>query len=153
MWKSFFSWNPETSLLNLPLSNGTGNGIDETWQETHVRRMLCVNHLFYQIAWFCAFGGRGRYKIAGMFEVNLAFYWFIVHSYTEYGHFVVQWDAHSPEVSMNIQTAKVCIPWFAILSISHPNFLQNIFLCCWNDSLSFYRHYSFCTVFWSAAFI
>ena len=25
----------------------------------------------------------------------------------------------------------------------HPNFLQNIFLCCWNDLLPFYHHYSF----------
>ena len=49
---------------------------------------------------------------------------------------------------------QVCVPWFAILSIEgHPNFLQNIFLCCWNDLLPFYRHYSFCWVFWSAAFI
>ena len=34
--------------------------------------------------------------------------------------FVVQWDAHSPEVSMNIWTAKVCIPWFATLSSKFP---------------------------------
>ena len=35
---------------------------------------------------------RGRYKhgrrrVEGIFEVNLAFYWFIVQSYTVYGHF------------------------------------------------------------------
>ena len=34
--------------------------------------------------------------------------------------FVVQWDAHLPEVSMNIWTDKVCIPWFAILSSKFP---------------------------------
>ena len=27
----------------------------------------------------------------------------------------------------------------------HPNLLQNIVLCCWNDLLPFYRHYPFCT--------
>ena len=34
----------------------------------------------------------------------------------------------------------------------HPNFLQNIFLCCWNDLLPFYRHNSSCTVFWVSSF-
>ena len=42
-------------------------------------------------------GGR---RVAGIFEVNFVFYFFIV----------VQRDAHSPEVSMNIRTAKVCVP-------------------------------------------
>ena len=57
-------------------------------------------------------------------------------------------------VSMNIRTAEFCVPWIAILSIEgHTNFLQNIFLCYWNDLLPFYSYYSFCTVFWSAAFI
>ena len=30
----------------------------------------------------------------------------------------------------------------------HPNFLQNIFLSCWNDLPPFYRHNSSCTVFY-----
>ena len=34
----------------------------------------------------------------------------------------------------------------------HPNLLQNIFPCCWNDFLPFYRHNSFCTVFWVSSF-
>ena len=34
----------------------------------------------------------------------------------------------------------------------HPNFRQNVFLCCWNDLLPFYRHNSFCTVFWASSF-
>ena len=34
--------------------------------------------------------------------------------------FVVQWDAHLPEVSMNIWRAKVCIPWFPTLSSKFP---------------------------------
>ena len=36
----------------------------------------------------------------------------------------------------------------------HPNFLQKIFLCCWNDFnySHFYRHHSFCTVFWVSCF-
>ena len=34
----------------------------------------------------------------------------------------------------------------------HPNFLQNIFLCCWNDLLPFYQHNSSCTVFWVSSF-
>ena len=52
------------------------------------------------------------------------------------------------------QLSKVCVPWFAIRSIEgYPNFLQSIFLCCWIDLLPFYPHYSFCRVFWSAAFI
>ena len=34
--------------------------------------------------------------------------------------FVVQWDAHSPEVSMNIWTVKFCVPWLAILSSKFP---------------------------------
>ena len=34
----------------------------------------------------------------------------------------------------------------------HPNFLQNIFLCCWNDLLPFYRRNSLCTVFWVSSF-
>ena len=33
-----------------------------------------------------------------------------------------------------------------------PNFLQNIFLCCWNDLPPFYRHNSSCTVFWVSSF-
>ena len=33
-----------------------------------------------------------------------------------------------------------------------PNFLRNIFLCCWNYLLPFYRHNSFCTVFWVSRF-
>ena len=37
-------------------------------------------------------------------------YWFIVHSYTHWTvTFVVQWHAHSPEVSVNIRTAKVVV--------------------------------------------
>ena len=47
-----FPRNPETSLPTLPLSNGTGNEIDETWRGTHVGGMLCVNHLFYQLSRF-----------------------------------------------------------------------------------------------------
>ena len=31
-------------------------------------------------------------------------------------------------------------------------FLQNIFLCCWNDLGLFHRHNSFCTVFWVSSF-
>ena len=108
--------------------------------------MLCVNHLFYQLGRFWLFGGEdtdmhGGRRVAGVFQVSLVFYWFIVVR-----------DAHSPEVSMNIRTAKVCVPWFAILSIEgYPNFPQSIFLCCWNDLLPFYRHYSFCRVFWSTS--
>ena len=33
----------------------------------------------------------------------------------------------------------------------HPNFLQNIFFCCWNDLLPFLLN-SFCTVFWVSSF-
>ena len=51
-----FSRNPETSLPTLPLSSGTGNEIDETWRGTNVRRMLCVNHLFYQLGRFWVLG-------------------------------------------------------------------------------------------------
>ena len=52
----FFPRNPETSLPTLPLASGTGNEIDETWRGTHVRGMLCVYHLFYQLGRFWAFG-------------------------------------------------------------------------------------------------
>ena len=34
----------------------------------------------------------------------------------------------------------------------HPNFLQNIFLCCWNDLLPFYCHNFSCTVFLVSGF-
>ena len=36
----------------------------------------------------------------------------------------------------------------------HPNYLQNIFLCYWNDLIysHFYHHNSFCTVFWVSSF-
>ena len=30
--------------------------------------------------------------------------------------------------------------------------MQNIFLFCGDDLLPFYRHYSFCTVFWVSSF-
>ena len=33
-----------------------------------------------------------------------------------------------------------------------PNLLQNIFLCCLNDLVPFYRHNSFCTVVWASSF-
>ena len=54
--RRFFSRNPETLLPTLPLSSGTGNEIDETWQGTHVRRLLCVNYLFSRLGWFWTFG-------------------------------------------------------------------------------------------------
>ena len=144
----FFPRNPETSLPSVTLVQWNG---ERDWRDltrnTRERNVMCIPFILptRQILGIrrerYRHGGR---RVAGLFEVNLVFCWFIV----------VQWDAHSPEVSMNIRTAQVCIPWFAILSIEgHPNFLQNIFLCCWNDLLPFYRHYSFCRVFWSAAFI
>ena len=123
-----------------------------------LRRMLCVKHLFYQLGWFWTFCVEDTNMEDDELKVYLK--WTLhsidlLYKATQYTvTFVVQWDPHSPEVSMNIWTAKVCVPWFAILSIEgHPNFLQNIFLCCWNDLITFYCHYSFCTVFWSAAFI
>ena len=76
----FFSWNPETSLPTLPLSSRTGNEIDvQTINFILPTRLnLGIQHGRYK------HGGRW---VAGIFEVNLAFYWFIVHSYTVYGQF------------------------------------------------------------------
>ena len=64
--------------------------------------------------------------------------------------FVVQWDAHSPDVSMNIDNEHPNSLSLRTLNYhtfieGHPNLLQNIVLCCWNDLLPFYRHYPFCT--------
>ena len=138
----FFFSRPRDFVTHLTLveRNGEQDWRDRT-RNTCERHVMCKPFILLtrQILGI----QRGRYKhggrrVAGIFVVNLVFYWFIV----------VQWDAHSPEVSMNIRTAKVSVPWFAILSIEgHPNFLQNIFLCYWNDLLPFYRHYSFCRVF------
>ena len=137
--RRFFSRNPETSLSTLPPSSGTRKEIDETWRGRHVRRMPCVNHLFYQLGWFWAFGVEDTNTKDDEFQVYLKW---TLHSIDLILYIstlctvttVVQWGAHSPEVSMDIRTAKVCVPWFAILAMEgHPNFLQNIFLCCWND--------------------
>ena len=83
---------------------------------------------------------RGRYqqggrRVAGIFEVNLAFYWFIVYSVQS---LVVQWDAHSPEVSMNlIRTAKVCVPWFASFHKRSSKFPAEHLSLLRNDLLPF----------------
>ena len=50
--------------------------------------------------------------------------------------------AHSPEVSVKIQTAfNQGTQTFTLICNTfiegHPNFLQNIFLCCWNDLIPF----------------
>ena len=57
-------------------------------------------------------------------------------------------------LTMNLWTAKVCLRTLIckFLKEGHPNFLQNIFLCCWNDLLPFYHHYSFCAAFMVSSF-
>ena len=116
--------------------------------------MLCVNHLFYPLGWFWAFGVQDTNIEDDELQVYLK--WklhFIDLLYTATQctvTFVVQWDAHLPQVSKNIRAAKVCVPWFAVLSIEgHPNFLQNIFFCCWNDLLPFHCYSVFIFLLYS----
>ena len=46
---------------------------------------------------------------------------------------------NSPEVSMNRPNSLILHTLICNTSIeSHPNFLQNIFLCCWKDLLPFF---------------
>ena len=91
--RRFLSRNPETSLSTLPPSSGTRKEIDETWRGRHVRRIYAMCKPFILPTRPILGIRRGRYKhggrrVAGIFEVNLAFYWFnIVHIYTVYGHY------------------------------------------------------------------
>ena len=117
-----FSPEPRDFVTNVTLVQRNG---ERDWRDltrnTRERHVMCIPFILptRQILGI----RRGRYRhggrrVAGMFEVNLVFYWFIV----------VQWGVPSPEVSMNIRTAKVWAPWFAILSIEgHPNSCRTSF--------------------------
>ena len=113
MWKSVFFF-PE---LRDFVTHGTlvqRNGEQDWWdltRNTCETALLCVNHYI-------------------LFRYSADFGLHTVWSFLLFS------EMHTRQVSMNIRTAKVCVPWFAIFLIEdHPNFLQNIFLWCWDHLL------------------
>ena len=122
--KQYFPGNPETWLPTLPLSSRTGNEIDETWRGTHVRRMLCVDHLFYQTRLILGIR-RGRYNMEDD-EVNLAFYWCIEHSSLRTAAVVRRLWTQQPSVqSLLLFSENLAFYWF----IEHSYTVYGHFCC------------------------
>ena len=77
-------------------------------------KMLLFKLQFYQPSWFGAFGVQDtnieddELKVYLKWTLHVLIYCTQLHTLN--GHFfVVQWHAHSPEVSVNIRTAKVVV--------------------------------------------
>ena len=89
---------------------------EHTWEACYVYTIYSTNSADF---------GHWAWKIQTWRTTSSRYIW---SDFVFYLFIVVQWDAHSPEVSMNIRTAKVCVPWFAILSIEgHPNSCRTSF--------------------------
>ena len=92
MWKTIFFPEPRDFVIHVTPVQRNAEG---DWRD--LTRKTCETHAMckpFILPTRPILGiRRGRYKhggrrVAGIFEVNLAFYWFnIVHIYTVYGHY------------------------------------------------------------------